>query len=1007
MRNFVLAAFLAWAAAPGRTATRFNVAQLQSFVASARSAGEPDVRIYGELADVELTERWDAPEIPDEVGFLTTERLRIIAARSVFAGPAAGAMVPDPPPPPADRDAILARARRYTQNYIHDLPNFICTRSTTQYDDAAHRYLESRGATSTELVYVRGHESDEPQILDRPACRDIPDGLSSYGEFGSILAALFADNDPAGMTWSHWETIGGRRTAVFAYTLGRKHSHYAITWCCWISRHEYQPRQTNTAYHGEIFMDARTGEVLRLTRKAAPPFGFPTIAADTMVQYAPVGIGGKSYLCPVRSIVVSKAKTAQIWPKVIYYLNDTTFTNYRKFVTDTALRWLPANTRVPAAADPAHPALPVSALPIKQSRPDCQVQVAAALPQKDLPPVAAPSQVQPAGTAPEAERFRRLRFSPDGRYLLGQDETGVDVFGFHPFRVLFRIPAANASRAEFTPDASQIIFISGGTHATASQVAFVSAKPRVERWNVADRKRVESTAIPLDACEVLQLSPEGRYAACIAFDGVLRLVAVASGETLFEKKAGPPLTRRNAAESQGNATIDFSPDARFAIFKPKIEHAIPIVWDLRHRKEIALKNHLKQIRWAAYIFAGPDRLVMTYHHYGLARNDRITELVSFPSGQLIQKLPLRNGRLSRSADPHFVLARPPSAGGTRFPIQAFDLHTGAAVTDAAPVLDVFAEHYVAERPDGALEVYETGMVGRQLHEPVHVSGEVIARDNGRFVVRTNDYREVTLLVADDTDFAEGASFKDIQPGRFVDTESRETGDEELHATFVRLRDAAPPAANPPAADTLPTPMTDAQRAFLAAALALASSQGVAPPDYTCHRRAARYRSDLHTDTFWQLAGAVSGDSVRQAGHPADYDAVLADVAGLSDSGQVEYGHAARLGEHDAVSYTYRLDPPHSHWTVRQGGQTVRPWRTGTIWFDRQTKRLLRIESRASWIPPEFPLDTASVALDYDYVPLRGGLYLVPTHAEQSACWRETTSCTRYSVDFTDYRPLGN
>jgi hypothetical protein len=634
-----------------------------------------------------------------------------------------------------------------------------------------------------------------------------------------------------------------------------------------------------------------------------------------------------------------------------------------------------------------------------------------------------PSPLQPDANKPELDRFRRLRFSHDGRYLLAQDNTGIDLIAFDPFRILFRVPAENTSRAEFTADSNQILFISGGTHATSSQLAFVGSKPHVERWAIRDQQRIEFTEIPLDACEVLELSPEGAHAACIDFAGSLRLVAVSSGETIFEKKVGRPLTRRNAADNRANATIDFSPDGRYVIFKPKIAQAIPIVWDMRDKKDVALKGHLKDVRWAAYIFAALDRLLMTYRHYGLSRIEPVTELVAFPSGELIEKLPLLRGRLSRAADPHFVLVRSRPPLGTQAMIQAFDYHTGAAVTNEASVLDVFAERYVAERANGELEVFETGKVGRELHQPIAISGEVISRADDRFVVSTGDQREVTLIVTGETNFTGGTTFEDIQDGTLLDADAKQTEHEEFQATRIRLRDEPPPEVDEPVA-SVPAALTDAQQAFLAEASRSAGESRA--PDYTCRQRVTRYRSDMHADTLWKQRDVVTAElkskagkteyrSVTIAGQASDpeavgshvwstanFDAVLADITGLLNSGQVEYSHDAQLGKFDAVSYSFHIAPEQSHWTVREGGQVIRPARTGAIWFDRQTKRLLRVEAHATEIPQEFPMGTIELTLDYDYVELGGGKYLLPAHAEQSACRRNVLSCTKNSIDFSNY-----
>lgn len=65
-----------------------------------------------------------------------------------------------------------------------------------------------------------------------------------------------------------------------------------------------------------------------------------------------------------------------------------------------------------------------------------------------------------------------LRFSPDGRYLIAQDDSGINVLAREPFAPLFRIEALyDTYYANFTPDSQEIVFYNDNLH--------------VERWSVA------------------------------------------------------------------------------------------------------------------------------------------------------------------------------------------------------------------------------------------------------------------------------------------------------------------------------------------------------------------------------------------------------------------------------------------------------------------------------------------------------------------------------------------
>ena len=68
-----------------------------------------------------------------------------------------------------------------------------------------------------------------------------------------------------------------------------------------------------------------------------------------------------------------------------------------------------------------------------------------------------------------------IKFSQDGRFLLAQDESGINVLRREPFEYLFRIPALGALPAIFHKDSNRVIFMSGAS--------------RIETWNIETRSR--------------------------------------------------------------------------------------------------------------------------------------------------------------------------------------------------------------------------------------------------------------------------------------------------------------------------------------------------------------------------------------------------------------------------------------------------------------------------------------------------------------------------------------
>jgi hypothetical protein len=94
--------------------------------------------------------------------------------------------------------------------------------------------------------------------------------------------------------------------------------------------------------------------------------------------------------------------------------------------------------------------------------------------------------------------------------------------------------------------------------------------------------------------------------------------------------------------------------------------------------------------------------------------------------------------------------------------------------------------------------------------------------------------------------------------------------------------------------------------------------------------------------------------------------------------------------------------PNSDWFIRVGAQALKPAYSGSVWINRSTGEVRRIEMQADRIPQDFPLDNVQWAVDYDLVRLGTASFLLPVHAENLSCQRGTTICSKNTVDFRDY-----
>ncbi len=107
-------------------------------------------------------------------------------------------------------------------------------------------------------------------------------------------------------------------------------------------------------------------------------------------------------------------------------------------------------------------------------------------------------------------------------------------------------------------------------------------------------------------------------------------------------------------------------------------------------------------------------------------------------------------------------------------------------------------------------------------------------------------------------------------------------------------------------------------------------------------------------------------------------------------------------------YTFEVPREQSRWRVESPSQLYYPAIRGSLWIDRETSRVLRIEQQGHDIPKLFPFDTIETTTDYDFVRLgTTGPFLLPVEAEVLTCIRGTIVCSRNTIEFRNYRKFAS
>ena len=342
------------------TLEKVTVAQLEQTVAGAQ--GAPDAEVAQRLVNMQLSERLSTVKLARLKARLpgnkSQEALEALADLSVLLDPPANEIPTDPNPDAAALRQMMVAIVNYVNTTVRQLPNFIADRDTTGFEDrqaedvqeatavVSYSYLPLHevGKSSAIVTYRDRKEVVEAGPVKGRKIGTQMHGLVTAGEFGPILSTVVGDAIKGKITWGRWERSTNSTEAVFKYTVPKDRSHYVVQFCCIaddvtdnLNTHLYSER---AGYHGEITFNPDDGAILRITAEAELIPSELVARAGMVVEYGPVDIGGKSFICPSKSVSLLMAHAEH--PKLGMrmgvhegalktYLNDVAFGQYHQF----------------------------------------------------------------------------------------------------------------------------------------------------------------------------------------------------------------------------------------------------------------------------------------------------------------------------------------------------------------------------------------------------------------------------------------------------------------------------------------------------------------------------------------------------------------------------------------------------------------------------------------------------------------------------------------------------
>jgi hypothetical protein len=111
-----------------------------------------------------------------------------------------------------------------------------------------------------------------------------------------------------------------------------------------------------------------------------------------------------------------------------------------------------------------------------------------------------------------------------------------------------------------------------------------------------------------------------------------------------------------------------------------------------------------------------------------------------------------------------------------------------------------------------------------------------------------------------------------------------------------------------------------------------------------------------------------------------------------------------LGGRPAYTYDFSVRLENSNWDIHApGGSKATPAYSGTVWIDKDSYNVIRIEEETGPLPASFPFDKAESVVEYGFVPIDGKTYPLPVHSEILTCQRGSSTCTKNEINFRNYR----
>ncbi len=304
-----------------------------------------------------------------------------------------------------------------------------------------------------------------------------------------------------------------------------------------------------------------------------------------------------------------------------------------------------------------------------------------------------------------------LRYSPDGRFLMVQNTSGVYLFSRKPLRLTTYISAEDIYPVQFSADSQTIASIGRGLMLT--------------RANLSAGGKQEERELPFpNGCLDAELAPSAEYFACLAPDLNLVVLRLSTNEPVFANSMpwmlSPngvfhiPLDADNAfpspfgfrlANNLGSLvdkgmnflSMSFSPDGNILLVRNEWE-AFSV--DLTTRRKSSLAGSLQKHLRASFCLQSDDRVLIAS-----GEKESVPAVVSLRNGEVTAKPDFKADGVRLASNPRYALLSTAGAAGVR----VFDLNENRPLSVPNNLsIDVSGNEMAVLSERGSLALYRIG-----------------------------------------------------------------------------------------------------------------------------------------------------------------------------------------------------------------------------------------------------------------------------------------------------------